>query len=130
MKYIIPLAVVLILFVAGFFIYMDTEEEIVEEEITRERVVEMLKTDEVGREFLEDYSDFEVDEAYILTKEQIEERKEGWRYTLLYEDLLLEDNRYMKLRLVQEEKGMGVAGTFDLQEEEMVLMYYLFLVTI
>ncbi len=106
---------------------LDVIEE-VDPPITREEIVEMLKTDEVGLAFLENYDGFKIERRELLSKEEIERRAIEGDYKEIYEDLSLEDDRYVMIRIAEREKNRGLVGTLDMEASVAVSLYNLFLI--
>ena len=138
------LLIILLLILGGFFLYFvlteeagETDEEEVkkteeekEEVITDEEMMGILKEDDTGLVFLGEYDNFQISTKEVLTKEKIERRKEEGDFKEIFEPLLIEDDRYLKVRLEDWEGGRGVIGTIDLKEKEPVIVHNLFLMRI
>jgi len=139
------LLIILLLLLGGALLYYFTlteEMEVTEEEeaeeikaeeeevITDEEMLEILEKDSTGLTFLEKYDNFRVSTKELLTKEKIEERKERGDFKEIFEPLLLEDERYLKVRLDDWEGGRGIIATIDLNGGGPVIVHNLFLMKI
>ena len=132
MKYILPVLIILIILLGAFFFYYSQNREIEnpEEVLNKEQITALLENNETGAEFMQNYGDFEVEKINPLTKEEIEERRIEGDYREMFEPLLLEDDRYVEMEVVSKERDLGLVSIVDLKEDEIVEIYYLFLVTI
>ncbi|MDD5013463.1 MAG: hypothetical protein PHD93_03695, partial [Candidatus Pacebacteria bacterium] len=100
---IIAFLILILFLVFLFFIFnkkpfleeVNVEQQVV---ITDENLIEALKTNETGKDFLEDYHDFVIQKRDLLSKEEIEQRKVQGNYIELFEPLLLEDNKYAEIK--------------------------------
>jgi hypothetical protein len=137
------LLIPLLLVLAGTFLYFTfiekTEEEKKEAEsveveikevITDEEMLKILRLDTTGLAFLEKHDNFQVSIKELLDKKKIEERKETGDFKEIFTPLLIEDERYLKVRLDDWEGGRGIVGTIDLKTNKPVIVHNLFLARI
>lgn len=129
MKYIIPFLLI-VLVLGAFLFYYISEEEVVEDALNREEIVALLEGHETGVEFLEGYSGFQIEEVEVLSGEDISTRVVQGPYKELYEPLSLENDRYIFIKLTNHEKGRGAVGVVDLEEDKLVDLRYLFLISL
>ncbi len=130
---IIAFLILILFLVFLFFIFNEKpflEEVNIEQQvvITDENLIEALKTNETGKDFLEKYEEFVIQKRDLLSKEEIEQRKVQGNYIELFEPLLLEDNKYAEIRVVAKQGGRGIVGTIDLETNKAMVVHWLFLI--
>jgi len=124
---ILVIAVLIVL--AGFSLIFFRERifYLQSSEISREEIAELLKKNKDSLNYIEKYKDFEIEEKTLLTKEDILEGQKGERFKEVYEGLELEDNRYLKVDLINQSRNRGLIAVLDLKNKEVSKAYGLIL---
>jgi hypothetical protein len=134
------LLIPLLLVLTGAFLYIVFTEKVEEEQketekikavisdvIIDEEMLEIIRLDATGLTFLEGYDNFKISTKKLLNKEEIEKRKKEGDFKEIFEPLLIEDERYLKVRLDDWDGGRGIVGTIDIKESKPVIIHFLFL---
>lgn len=117
---IILLVVLAVLLSAGFF-YLSfilggknkKSKDVDMFSATDKEVVEILKTNKDVAEYTQAHSDFKIESREILKKESILAGQQGQNFQAVYSGLELEDNRYMKVQLINTEGNNGFITVID-----------------
>jgi hypothetical protein len=79
-------------------------------------IIEILKTNKDIKEYTKNYPDFKIENKEILTKDSIAFGQNGNNLQPLYYGLELEDNRYMKVQLMDSIGSNGFFGIIDAKD--------------
>jgi len=97
-------------------------------EITDEEIIELLKKNKDSLSFLKENKDFKIETKTVLTKEGILEGKEGPNFKEVYQDLSLEDNRYIKVDLINSLENRGLITVIDAKTKTVPKVFGLLLI--
>ena len=95
--------------------------------ITNEQIVSLLKTNPDSAGYVNKYKDFVITSETPLTKEIIEAGREGANFKEVYQDLELQDDRYMRVDLMNKEGNYGMITVLDLDTASVLKAYALLL---
>jgi|GEM_PF-5832137 len=82
--------------------------------ITNEQIVSLLRTNPDSAGYINKYKDFKITSAVALTKDSIASGQAGQNFKEVYQDLELEDGRYMRVDLMNQEGNYGMITVLDL----------------
>ena len=117
-KNIIITIIVLIIAVIAVLVFFFPKKELPElpketSEITNEEIIELLKENKDSLSYIERYPGFKIEAKTVLTKESILEGQEGPNFKEVYQDLSLEDNRYLRVDLMNSAGDKGLITIID-----------------
>jgi hypothetical protein len=143
LKIIIIIAiVVLVLCLAGFLVYKMYIAKLVKpaensvlnsnsladlSKVKDDDIKSLLSKNADSWEYIEKYKDFTIQEKEILTKESIVAGRSAENFKEIYQDLALENNRYVKVQLMDKSGGMGLIAVLDFKEKQVPKAYRLIL---
>ncbi|MDD5606745.1 MAG: hypothetical protein PHN37_02690 [Candidatus Pacebacteria bacterium] len=137
---IIIAAIVLIIFSFSFFqkekfeesklLYQNILQDIPENilELTREQIISLLETNEYSLKYIKSNPGFIIEEKIVLTKESILEGQNGINFKEVYDDLELEENRYLKIKLINQIGNKGMIVVLDLKTQTVPRAFHLLLI--
>ena len=123
----IVILVVVILLIAGFVFVLKDRLFKDYSRITNEEIIALLKTNKDSLDYLEKYKDFRIEKKVVLTKTDILEGQKGENFREVYQDLSLEDNRYLKVDLMNKAGTNGLIAILDLKKKTVPKVFGLIL---
>ena len=78
-------------------------------------------------DYMERCKNFKIEKKTSLTKESILEGQKGKRFKEVYQDLSLEDNRYLRVDLINMTEDRGLIAVLDLKAKKVSKVYGLIL---
>ncbi|MCD6558232.1 MAG: hypothetical protein J7K31_04380, partial [Candidatus Aenigmarchaeota archaeon] len=90
-------------------------------------IKQILKQNNEVLGYMEKNPDYQVLNTSILSADEIREKQNGTQFRELYENLTLEDNRYVKVDLMGE-SGHGLMTIIDLNKGEVVKVFGIILI--
>jgi len=83
-------------------------------------IIKILETNKDIKDYSEKYSDFKITDKEILTKESILAGQKGQNFQAVYAGLSLEDNRYMKINLMDKAGENGFVSVIDFKNNSVI----------
>ncbi len=123
----IVILVLVILLITGFVFVLKDRLFNDYSEITEEEIIALLKTNKDGLNYLEKYNDFQIEKKVVLTKTDILEGQKGENFKEVYQDLSLENNRYLKVDLMNKTGNNGLIAILDLKNKTVPKVFGLIL---
>ena len=127
LKQKILILVFVIFVIAGFIFVMKGRLFKDYSKITDEEIITLLMTNKDSLDYLEKYKDFQIEKKTILNKESILEGQNGENFREVYQDLSLENNRYLKVDLMNKAGANGLIAVLDLRKKEVPKVFGLIL---
>ena len=118
---ILAIIVVLVIGIYFFFLYNKKISDI--SEISDSKIISILNKNEDAKEYMQEYSDFKIEEKILLTKENITVGQNAENFKEVYQGLELEDGRYIKINLVNSSGSMGLVAVIDFKNKITVKAY-------
>lgn len=119
----IILIVILILIAIAFVYFISIQERPGLKDlskITNQEIIEILKKDKDINSYTQKYPDFKIENKEILAKESILAGQNAENFREIYQDLELEDNRYLKVQLMDLSGSNGFFGVIDFKNNSVV----------
>ena len=129
---LIIIIVIAIVVIAGIVLFSQKKSEDLPEEIalqeniseiTDEQIVELLKENKDSLSFVEKNKDFKIQFKAVLTKESILKGQEGSNFKEVYQDLSLEDNRYIRVDLINALANKGLIAVIDTKTKTVLKVF-------
>ena len=95
--------------------------------ITDQDVIAALNTNADAKNYMEKNKDFKITGKAILTKDDITEGQTAENFKEVYGGLDLEDNRYLKVDLMNAVGDRGLVSVLDFKENKVIKAYGLIL---
>lgn len=118
------ISIVFLILIAIVFVYFFSLQEGPEPknllEITNQEIIKILKQDKDINSYTKKYPDFKIENKEILTKESIFSGQNGESLKQLYENLELENDRYLKVQLMDLSGSNGFFGVIDFKNNSVV----------
>ena len=96
-------------------------------QITKSEIIEILKTNPDSLEYINQYEDFDIINKTVLTKESILEGQNATKFREVYQNISLEDGRYLKVELMNKQKDRGLITVLDMKNKRVAKAYWLIL---
>lgn len=113
---VLVVVLVMIVFISVYLVFQNKDLKKQQKDlslISNEEIVEILKTDKDIEAYTQKYSDFKIISKEILTKDSILAGQNGQNLQPLYYGLELENDRYMKVQLMDRLGSNGFFGVID-----------------
>lgn len=95
--------------------------------ISQEEIVNLLKENKDSLVYIEKYPDFKIEKKTVLTRENILEGQNAKNFKEVYQDLDLEDNRYIQVELINKAGDRGLIAVLDFKKKEVINVFGLIL---
>ncbi len=125
---IIVFLTLLILIGVGCIIIINKEKKSEIISLSDEEIIQLLKKNKDSLEYMEKNKDFKIEKKIVLTGKSILEGREGENFKEVYQDLFLEDNRYLQVDLMNTTGDRGLITVLDLITKEVSKAYGLILI--
>jgi hypothetical protein len=113
----------LILVIVGFVFFAFKDREITPRnlsKITDQEIIGILKKDKDIKEYIQKYPDFKIENKEVLTRESILVGQNAQSLQQIYQDLEFEDNRYIKVQLMDLAGQNGFFGVIDFKNNSVI----------
>jgi hypothetical protein len=122
--YAILLAIVLIA-TADFFIYnqKSNEESYNISNVSDQQIISILSQNSDAVEYIKNHPDFRIQNKTILTKDAIIAGQNGVNFREVYQELDLQDNRYMRVDLTNVAGNKGLITVIDFKTKGVSKVY-------
>ena len=104
-----------------------SEMQNISQDTPKSLILDILKTNPDSLEYINKYKDFEIVNKTVLTKESILEGQNATRFKEVYFDLSLENNRYLKVDLMNKQEDRGLIAVLDMETKTVAKAYWLIL---
>jgi hypothetical protein len=121
---ILPLIILILI----FFIIIYRQKRA--KEFTDDEIIQMLKNNSDATEYMKRNPDFKIVNKTLLTRETILKGQNATYFKEIYQNLLLEDNRYLKIDLMDFKTNHGLISIIDLKEGKVIKVYGIILIEI
>jgi len=127
-KTIISIVVLTIILGIAYFTFKTDLEDVPEDvsELTNSQIISLLETSKGVSEYMEGNKDFRIKEKTLLTEEVREES----RFKSSYQNLDLEGERYLKIRLTSEGTEREMIAVLDLEGKTVMEFFSFFLMPV
>jgi len=112
-----------ILIIVGFSFLFFIEKDFEKKDLLKIsdfEIIEILKKDKDIKEYTQKYPDFKIESKEILTKESILTGQNAQDLKQIYEGLELENERYIKVQLMDLAGQNGFFGVIDFENNSVV----------
>lgn len=93
-------------------------------------IIDIIRQHKDAQSFINKYPDFKIQSKKLLTKEDITAGQNGKTFKELYNNLLMEDDRYVRVDLINGQGTRGLLSVIDVKEKVPVNVYGLVLLNI
>lgn len=107
--------VLVILIIVVFLAYNKNTQDI--SKISDNQIISILEKNPDAKDYMQNHNDFKIDKKEILTEEIIRLRQSGVNFKEVYEGLEFEDNRYIKVDLINQAGDRGMVVVVDFKEK-------------
>lgn len=113
------LVIIVVIIVAAAIGFVFIKNRVMKDlsKITDEEIINLLEKNNDGLEYIEKNKDFKIEVKTLLTKENIIEGQEGENFKEVYQGLILENNRYLKVDLINGTGDRGLIAVLDLKTQ-------------
>jgi len=116
--------VIVILAVAAVFLfafYNKSGNDI--SKISDRDIIKFLQKNQDAKDYMQNYPDFKIDKKTILSKDDIIQGQNGQNFKEVYQELELEDNRYVKIDLMNLSSDRGLIAVIDFKTKAVLKAY-------
>ena len=93
------------------------------------RIITLLKKNEDNNNYINNHADYIIKERSILTQQAIIDGQNGQNFKEVYQGLEMEDNRYLKVDLINPAGDRWMITVLDMKTGEVLKAYGTILVT-
>ena len=119
--------IILCILIAIVIFFVLTQKSVVQNKendiVSDQEIKDILRKNKDASEYLDLYEKTNVKERVILSKEDILAGQQGETFKEIYEGLSLDDNKYMRVQLINEKGDRGIVSTIDLVKKEPVYVF-------
>ena len=90
-------------------------------------IISRLEKNQISKSYLKNNNDFKIEKKIVLTKESILDGQNGKNFKEVYQGLELQDNRYMRVDLINQSGEKGLITVIDFKENDVPKAYRLLL---
>lgn len=108
-----------------FFFKNQTPKDL--SKISDREIIGLLEKNQDSKEYIEKNKDFKIEEKIVLTKDSILEGQNTQNFKEVYQGLKLEDNRYLKVNLINLAGDNGLVSVIDFKDKKVLKAYGLIL---
>jgi len=119
--------VILGIFVCWVFLQSKKPEDI--STVSDKEIISFLQKNSDAKEYMEDHIDFKIQDKIILTKDMILAGQNGENFKEVYQGLELENNRYIKVDLMNLAGNSGMVTVIDFNSKEVSKAYGIILLS-
>ncbi|MFA5877810.1 MAG: hypothetical protein WC845_00305 [Candidatus Staskawiczbacteria bacterium] len=121
---------VLLFVVAYFFVYNNPSQNMSADilKTTDAEIIKLLKTNTDSAEYMNKYVDFKIGEKTLLNKDSISAGQNGQNFQEVYQGLELEDNRYLRVDLMNSAGDWGLITVLDFKTKTVTKAFGLMLI--
>jgi hypothetical protein len=95
---------------------------------TDAEIIKLLKTNTDSAEYMNKYVDFKIGEKTLLNKDSISAGQNGQNFQEVYQGLELEDNRYLRVDLMNSAGDWGLITVLDFKTKTVTKAFGLMLI--
>jgi hypothetical protein len=117
-----------VLYISFFLVY--SKKPVDFSKISNEEIVAILGKNKDCSDYMKSHSDFKIQDKTILTKESILSGQKGQNFKAVYQGLKLQDNRYMKVDLVNSAGDKGLISVIDFEKTQVLKAYGIILLKV
>jgi len=122
-KKIIILVIVIIGFFIVFWLFSKAPKQSIPTSISDAEIMELLKKNEDSNDYINKHPDFKIQDKIVLSIEDITKGQVGPDFKEVYYGLALEDNKYMKIELMNTAGDYGMVAILDLKNNKVDRAY-------
>jgi hypothetical protein len=126
-KIISIILVIIVVLIVGVFFVFQTQKPLDLSKVTDSQIISLLNKNSDAKDYIQSHPDFKIDKKEILTKESIVAGQNGANFREVYQGLELQDNRYMKVDLINIAGDRGLIALIDSNEKTTLRAYGLLL---
>ena len=119
---IIFIVVFISLLVIFLYVFLQNHEKDIFK-ISDKDVIEILQKNQDAKDYMQNHSDFKIDKRGILSKDDIIQGQNGQNFKEVYQELDLEDNRYIKVDLINPAGDRGMITVIDFKNKSVLKAY-------
>ena len=90
-------------------------------------IIAILEKNQGSKDYMQEHKDFKIQDKTVLTKESIVAGQNGQNFREVYQGLDLQDNRYLKVDLMNSTGDRGLIAVVDFQKRIALKAYELIL---
>lgn len=118
---IVIFTIVILIFGSGFLVKIFTVKDIYK--MQDKEIINVLKKNSNSNNFIKKYPDFKIEKKEILTKQGIIIAKDAQDFKEVYQNLELEDKRYLKIDLVNANNSSGLIAVLDFKKNQIIKVF-------
>lgn len=111
----------------GLFLYSQKPQDL--SKVSDDKIISLLNKNTDAKEYMQNHADFKIDEKEILTKEVITSRQNGAEFREVYQGLELQDNRYIRVKLINSAGDKGLVAVVDFKKQTAINAFGLLLLS-
>ena len=122
--------IILIVLVASavFFMYNQKPKDL--SKVSDSQIISFLNKNSDAKDYMQSHGDFKIESKEILTKESIVAGQNGQIFREVYQGLELQDNRYMKVNLMNPAGDSGLVAVLDFNKNIVLKAYGIMLLKV
>jgi len=109
----------------GLFLYNQKPQDLAK--VSDSQIISLLNKNSDAKEYIQNHSDFKIQNKTILTKESIMAGRNGASFREVYQGLELQDNRYVLVNLINSTGDKGLIAAVDFETKTAPVAYGLLL---
>lgn len=111
----------------GLFLYSQKPQDL--SKVSDDQIILLLNKNSDAKEYMQNHTDFKIDEKEILTKEVITSRQNGVEFREVYQGLDIQDNRYIRVKLINPAGDKGLIAVVDFKKKTAINAFGLLLLS-
>ena len=120
---------VVLIFIAGLIFFMYNQKSRDLTKVSDSQIISLLNKNSDARDYIKEHPDFKIKDKEVLTEESILAGRKGPNFKEVYQVLSLENNRYMRVDLIDKAGDRGLIAVIDFKTNQVPNAYLLLLFT-
>ena len=116
--------VIVILVATGVFLFLfydNFQKDIFK--LSDKDIIKILQINQDAKSYMKNYPDFRIDKKQVLDKDSIIAGQNGQNFKEVYQDLEMEDKRYIKVDLINSAGDRGMITVIDFKNNSVPKAY-------
>ena len=126
-KIIIIILVAFIILITGLFFVFQNQTPKDLSKVSDSQIISLLNKNSDAKDYMQNHVDFKIDKKEVLTRESIVAGQNGANFREVYQGLELQDNRYIRVDLMNPTGDRGLIAVIDFKKKIVPKAYELLL---